>query len=67
MFCSMMNIMLMFLIMNPDGWESASDEDDDDDDGEWVDVRHSSDEDTGEVVRVLRFGTFSSGCHAALS
>lgn len=34
-----------------DGWESASISDDDED-GEWVDVHHSSDEDTGEVVRV---------------
>lgn len=24
---------------------------DDDEDGEWVDVHHSSDEDTGEIVR----------------
>lgn len=37
-----------------DGWESASDEDDDDDDGEWVDVHHSSDEDTGEVAEKLQ-------------
>lgn len=33
----------------PDGWESAS-MSDDDEDGEWVDVHHSSDEDTGEIV-----------------
>ncbi|XP_051794537.1 protein SDA1 homolog isoform X2 [Acanthochromis polyacanthus] len=34
-----------------DGWESASISDDDED-GEWVDVHHSSDEDTAEVVRM---------------
>ncbi|CAF97166.1 unnamed protein product [Tetraodon nigroviridis] len=37
-----------------DGWESASDEDDGDEDGEWVDVHHSSDEDTGEVAEKLQ-------------
>uniref|UniRef100_A0A669C7D2 Protein SDA1 n=1 Tax=Oreochromis niloticus TaxID=8128 RepID=A0A669C7D2_ORENI len=36
-----------------DGWESASISDDDED-GEWVDVHHSSDEDTGEVVKKLQ-------------
>ena len=35
-----------FLIYSTEGdeWESCSDGDDDDDDGEWVDVKHSSDE-----------------------
>ncbi|XP_031173679.1 protein SDA1 homolog [Sander lucioperca] len=37
-----------------DGWESASISDDDNEDGEWVDVHHSSDEDTGEVVEKLQ-------------
>lgn len=36
-----------------DGWESASISDDDED-GEWVDVQHSSDEDTGEVAEKLQ-------------
>ncbi|XP_070780639.1 protein SDA1 homolog isoform X2 [Enoplosus armatus] len=36
-----------------DGWESAS-VSDDDEDGEWVDVHHSSDEDTGEVAEKLQ-------------
>nr|XP_057908281.1 protein SDA1 homolog [Doryrhamphus excisus] len=36
-----------------DGWESASISDDDGD-GEWVDVHHSSDEDTGEVAEKLK-------------
>ncbi|KAM9820797.1 protein SDA1 homolog [Neosynchiropus ocellatus] len=36
-----------------DGWESAS-VSDDDEDGEWVDVHHSSDEDTGEVEEKLQ-------------
>ncbi|XP_072228065.1 protein SDA1 homolog [Leuresthes tenuis] len=36
-----------------DGWESAS-LSDDDEDGEWVDVHHSSDEDTAEVVEKLQ-------------
>nr|XP_046232101.1 protein SDA1 homolog [Scatophagus argus] len=36
-----------------DGWESAS-VSDDDEDGEWVDVHHSSDEDTGEVAEKLK-------------
>ncbi|KAM9841135.1 protein SDA1 homolog [Aulostomus maculatus] len=36
-----------------DGWESASISDDDED-GEWVDVHHSSDEDTGEAVEKLQ-------------
>ncbi|XP_069566907.1 protein SDA1 homolog [Brachyistius frenatus] len=36
-----------------DGWESAS-IGDEDEDGEWVDVHHSSDEDTGEVAEKLR-------------
>uniref|UniRef100_A0A7N6FJ52 Protein SDA1 n=1 Tax=Anabas testudineus TaxID=64144 RepID=A0A7N6FJ52_ANATE len=36
-----------------DGWESASISDDDED-GEWVDVHHSSDEDTGEVAEKIR-------------
>uniref|UniRef100_A0A672YCZ5 Protein SDA1 n=1 Tax=Sphaeramia orbicularis TaxID=375764 RepID=A0A672YCZ5_9TELE len=37
-----------------DGWESASISDDDED-GEWVDVHHSSDEDTaGEVIAKLQ-------------
>ncbi|GAA6230073.1 protein SDA1 homolog [Lates japonicus] len=36
-----------------DGWESASISDDDED-GEWVDVHHSSDEDTGEVAEKLQ-------------
>ncbi|CAN9504275.1 unnamed protein product [Ophioblennius macclurei] len=35
-----------------DGWESASISDDGED-GEWVDVHHSSDEDTGEVADKL--------------
>lgn len=43
----MNNIFVLFYIT--DGWESASISDDDED-GEWVDVHHSSDEDTGEVV-----------------
>ncbi|XP_032395519.1 protein SDA1 homolog [Etheostoma spectabile] len=37
-----------------DGWESASISDDDNEDGEWVDVHHSSDEDTGEVAEKLQ-------------
>ncbi|XP_053195871.1 protein SDA1 homolog [Scomber japonicus] len=36
-----------------DGWESAS-IGDEDEDGEWVDVHHSSDEDTGEVAEKLQ-------------
>ncbi|KAG7499171.1 SDA1-like [Solea senegalensis] len=36
-----------------EGWESASISDDDED-GEWVDVHHSSDEDTGEVAEKLQ-------------
>uniref|UniRef100_A0A3Q1H394 Protein SDA1 n=1 Tax=Acanthochromis polyacanthus TaxID=80966 RepID=A0A3Q1H394_9TELE len=36
-----------------DGWESASISDDDED-GEWVDVHHSSDEDTAEVAEKLQ-------------
>ncbi|KAG8010789.1 Protein SDA1-like protein [Nibea albiflora] len=36
-----------------DGWESASISDDDED-GEWVDVHHSSDEDTGEMAEKLQ-------------
>lgn len=36
-----------------EGWESAS-VSDDDEDGEWVDVHHSSDEDTGEVAEKLQ-------------
>ncbi|XP_029025925.1 protein SDA1 homolog [Betta splendens] len=36
-----------------DGWESASISDDDED-GEWIDVHHSSDEDTGEVVEKIQ-------------
>uniref|UniRef100_A0A672HFF8 Protein SDA1 n=1 Tax=Salarias fasciatus TaxID=181472 RepID=A0A672HFF8_SALFA len=36
-----------------DGWESASISDDDED-GEWVDVHHSSDEDTTEVTEKLQ-------------
>lgn len=36
-----------------DGWESASISDDDED-GEWVDVHHSSDEDTAEVTEKLQ-------------
>ncbi|XP_029371871.1 protein SDA1 homolog isoform X1 [Echeneis naucrates] len=36
-----------------DGWESASISDDDED-GEWVDVHHSSDEDTTEVAEKLQ-------------
>ncbi|XP_053702265.1 protein SDA1 homolog [Synchiropus splendidus] len=36
-----------------DGWESAS-VSGDDEDGEWVDVHHSSDEDTGEVEEKLQ-------------
>ncbi|XP_061657027.1 protein SDA1 homolog [Syngnathoides biaculeatus] len=36
-----------------DGWESAS-ASDDDEDGEWVDVRHSSEEDTTEVAKKLK-------------
>uniref|UniRef100_A0A3P8WR27 Protein SDA1 n=1 Tax=Cynoglossus semilaevis TaxID=244447 RepID=A0A3P8WR27_CYNSE len=36
-----------------DGWESAS-MSDDDEDGDWVDVHHSSDEDTGEVAEKLQ-------------
>ncbi|TNM92323.1 hypothetical protein fugu_019335 [Takifugu bimaculatus] len=40
-----------------DGWESVSDEDEEEeeeDDGEWVDIHHSSDEDTGEVAEKLQ-------------
>lgn len=52
----------------PDGWESASDEDEDGgDDGEWVDVHHSSDEDTGEVVRDLRIRAVPTGRRIAVS
>lgn len=36
-----------------DGWESASISDEDDEDGEWVDVHHSSDEDT-EISEKLK-------------
>ncbi|XP_029921931.1 protein SDA1 homolog [Myripristis murdjan] len=36
-----------------EGWESASISDDDED-GEWVDVHHSSDEDTGEMAEKLQ-------------
>ncbi|XP_061554496.1 protein SDA1 homolog [Phycodurus eques] len=36
-----------------DGWESAS-VSDEDEDGEWVDVHHSSDEDTTEVAEKLK-------------
>ncbi|XP_058473290.1 protein SDA1 homolog [Solea solea] len=36
-----------------EGWESASISDDGED-GEWVDVHHSSDEDTGEVAEKLQ-------------
>ncbi|XP_061782857.1 protein SDA1 homolog [Nerophis lumbriciformis] len=36
-----------------DGWENASISDDGED-GEWVDVYHSSDEDTGEVAEKLK-------------
>lgn len=36
-----------------DGWESASISDDDED-GDWVDVHHSSDEETGEMVEKLQ-------------
>lgn len=36
-----------------EGWESASISDEDED-GEWVDVHHSSDEDTGEVAEKLQ-------------
>lgn len=36
-----------------DGWESASISDDNDEDGEWVDVHHSSDEDT-EISEKLK-------------
>lgn len=32
-----------------DEWESDSEEDDDDSDSEWVDVYHSSDEETNKV------------------
>lgn len=40
---------------NDDGWEIASmSEGDDDEDGEWVDVHHSSDEDTTEVAEKLK-------------
>ena len=42
---------LYFSSCTTDGWESASISDDGED-GEWVDVHHSSDEDTGEVVRM---------------
>lgn len=45
------NIFVLFYIT--DGWESASISDDDED-GEWVDVHHSSDEDTGEVVSLKK-------------
>ncbi|KAM6986002.1 protein SDA1 homolog [Aplochiton taeniatus] len=38
-----------------DGWEVASmSEGDDDEDGEWVDVHHSSDEDTTEMAEKLK-------------
>lgn len=36
-----------------DGWEEASISDDDED-GEWVDVHHSSDEETGAIVEKLQ-------------
>lgn len=36
-----------------DGWESASISDEDDEDGDWVDVHHSSDEDT-EIAEKLK-------------
>lgn len=36
-----------------DGWESASISDEDDEDGEWVDIHHSSDEET-EIVEKLK-------------
>lgn len=36
-----------------DGWESASISDEEDEDGEWVDVHHSSDEDT-EITEKLK-------------
>uniref|UniRef100_A0A671V8T6 Protein SDA1 n=1 Tax=Sparus aurata TaxID=8175 RepID=A0A671V8T6_SPAAU len=39
--------------ININGWESASISDDGED-GEWVDVHHSSDEDTGEVAEKLQ-------------
>lgn len=49
---SAINISLIFFSScTTDGWESASISDDGED-GEWVDVHHSSDEDTGEVVRM---------------
>lgn len=37
-------------LSHTDGWESASLSAESDDDGEWVDVRHSSDEEQQEVV-----------------
>lgn len=38
-----------------DGWESASSiSGDDDDDGEWINVHHSSDEDTAEMAEKLK-------------
>uniref|UniRef100_A0A8C8C3I3 Protein SDA1 n=1 Tax=Oncorhynchus tshawytscha TaxID=74940 RepID=A0A8C8C3I3_ONCTS len=40
-----------------DGWESASSisgGDDDDEDGEWINVHHSSDEDTAEMAEKLK-------------
>uniref|UniRef100_A0AAY5JZL1 Protein SDA1 n=1 Tax=Esox lucius TaxID=8010 RepID=A0AAY5JZL1_ESOLU len=37
-----------------DGWESASSMSDDDEDGEWIDVHHSSDEDTTEMAEKLK-------------
>ncbi|KAK9532516.1 hypothetical protein VZT92_009896 [Zoarces viviparus] len=37
-----------------DGWESASMSGGDDEDGEWVDVHHSADEETGEMAEKLQ-------------
>ncbi|KAJ8338953.1 hypothetical protein SKAU_G00357390 [Synaphobranchus kaupii] len=37
-----------------EGWENASMSEGDNDDGEWVDVRHSSDEEQGEVAEKLQ-------------
>uniref|UniRef100_A0A673Y832 Protein SDA1 n=1 Tax=Salmo trutta TaxID=8032 RepID=A0A673Y832_SALTR len=37
-----------------DGWESASSISGDDDDGEWINVHHSSDEDTAEMAEKLK-------------
>ena len=48
------SVCFLRFIFNPsaDGWEEASISDGDED-GEWVDVHHSSDEETSTIVRML--------------